>query len=85
MFILSYKEANTYYSSNDERISKGSDYAKSRGLYVSNSNSYYYLRSPNCRDSEYVRIINIDGKSINSYNHINDTSIGVRTACWISL
>ena len=85
MFILSYKEANTYYSSNDERISKGSDYAKSQGLYVSNTNSYYYLRSPNCRDSEYVRIVSIDGKSINSYNHINDTSIGVRTTCWISL
>ena len=47
MFLLSYQEAVTYYSSDEEKKAQGSDYAKSQGLYVYNGYSYYWHRSPN--------------------------------------
>jgi hypothetical protein len=86
IFLLSYKEAKTYYSSNSARCAQGSDYAKSQGLYVStlsstSGNSYYWLRSP-----YYYSIndaFNVGGGIYSSNVYI--TYIGVRAACWINL
>lgn len=52
IFLLSYVEATTYYTSGQERIKMGSNYARSQGLEVvdySNCtvDSYWWLRSPN--------------------------------------
>ena len=86
IFLLSYKEVTTFYSSNNKRIAKGSDYAKSQGLYVnsSSSNSYWRLRSPSLDNGYHA--YNVDyGGHINDYNYVYDTYNGVRAACQIIL
>lgn len=90
MFLLSYKEATTYYSSANLRTATGTDYAKAQGLYVYNSssstyngNSYYWLRSPYCGNSYYANCVYYDGYISNYY--VGRTSNGVRAACWINL
>ncbi len=85
MFLLSSKEATTYYSSNSERIAQGSDYAKCQGLSVNTSsgNSNYWLRSPRSDNESRTNDININGGI--SYLDTNQTQFGVRAACWINL
>ena len=83
IFLLSYKEATTYYSSDSERQAKGTDYAKSQGLYVSSGNSYYWLCSPGYDIGSYARFVDYGGS--NNFNYVYDTSNGVRAACWINL
>ena len=84
MFLLSYKEATTYYTISTARLAKGSDYAKCQGLGVdsSNGNSFWWLRSPyykgNC-----AYFVNID--DYGNYYYVYCTNCGVRPACWINL
>ena len=83
MFLLSYKEATTYYSSETARTAKGSDYAKCQGLAVpfSDGNSSWRLRSPYSKYDVYF--VRCDGKFIDT--SATNTSSGVRPACWINL
>ncbi len=85
MFLLSSKEATTYYSSNSERIAQGSDYAKCQGLSVNTSsgNSNYWLRSPRSDNESRTNDINVNGGI--AYLDTNQTQFGVRAACWINL
>ena len=80
MFLLSYKESNTYYNSSSSRVAKGTDYAKSQGLYVS-ENSVWWLRSPFDKDSAYYVY---DEGYIYGFD-VNYTGRGVRPACYIIL
>ncbi|MBO7078209.1 MAG: InlB B-repeat-containing protein, partial [Bacilli bacterium] len=86
MFLLSYKEATTYYTSSTAMQGKGSDYAKCQGLYVYSSNEPYYwwLRSPGYRSaSSAYRVVYCDGSI---HECIVDIAYpGVRPACWINL
>ncbi len=86
IFLLSFKEANTYYSSNTARQTKGSDYAKSQGIYVdaSSGNSHYWLRTPYVYQESAADCVHFSG-NINSSAYVNNTSLGVRAACWINL
>ena len=89
MFLLSYEEATIYYSSDSESQAKGSDYAKSQGLYVSTDSSYsgysnYWLRSPFVyNDGDDAWYVGYDGLVYNYRVYRN--SIGVCPACWINL
>ncbi len=87
MFLLSCKEVTTYYPSNSKRQAKGSDYAKSQGLYVSSDSSYsgyswYWLRSPVYSCDYFARYIHYDGDICNDF--VFYTYYGVRPACWIN-
>ena len=87
MFLLSYKEATTYYKTNYSRKTQGTDYAKCQGL-----NSHYYLfydgvdpwwlRSPYSNNPEEAYYIYDDSNpSTNSFC----PDYGVRPACWLKL
>lgn len=85
LFLLSYQEATTYYSSNSSRIAYGTDYSKVQGLWVSSSNqaSYWWLRSPD-GDIAYCACYFDNGGGICSRN-VDRTDGGVRPACYIKL
>ena len=86
MFLLSYKEATTYYTSDTARQAKGSDYAKCQGLYP--GNNLWWLRSPyfNYISDDYDNyayyVGNNGGITVSCVYH---TYFGVRPACWINL
>ena len=85
LFLLSYAEANSYYTNDILRQTQGTDYAKCQGLWVnaSNGNSSWWLRSPDDFIDYYASYVNNVGGMIdfNVYN----TYLGVRAACWIKL
>lgn len=84
MFLLSYKEATTYFSSYTARKAKGTDYAKCQGLYVNSSSySYWWLRSPSSYDASIAQHVN-HGGGISDF-HVLSTDYGVRPACYINL
>lgn len=84
IFLLSYSDINNAaygLSSRSNRLSKGSDYAKSQGLYVdSDGQSSMRLRSAG-HDSYHTSRVSHDG-DLNHYikNDINFTPDGVRPA-----
>lgn len=88
MFLLSYEEATSiYYTTNDERKTIGSDYAKCQGLLVPTPNSSlanytWWLRSPDNYDGCYAYAI--DNGAIQG-DEVTFTFVGVRPACWIKL
>ena len=89
MFLLSYKEATTYCSSDNSRKAQGTDYSSSQGLWVqtesrNNGNSCYWFRSPTVNDSYHMSIVGFDGGIYDNYG-VDDTDFGVRAACWINL
>ena len=87
MFLLSWKEAEAYYSSNSERQAKGTDYAKSQGFYIVSGDSYYWLRSPSYYFDDCSRNVGYDGDidSVNIYDYVSSTCYGVRPVCWVNL
>ncbi len=89
MFLLSYKEATTYFTSSSERLAEGSDYAKCQGLWVSHwvfefgnydGNSCWWLRSPHINN--YAYFVQYDGVLKNTMVRVVE---GVRPVCWIIL
>ena len=90
MFLLSYKEAAIYYSSDSERQAKGSDYAKSQGLYVSSDSSHsgyseYWLRSPGYDCDSGAWDVDYDGVGGYDYGGVVKADYGVRPVCWVDL
>ena len=64
IFLMSYVEAITWFTSAAARQRQGSDYAKSQGLLVSSSyagNSDLWLRSPDDFNSRIARSVIVDG------------------------
>ena len=89
IFLMSYVEADTWFTSDSAREKQGSDYAKSQGVYVNTSSSYsgnshYRLRSPSSHKSFNAYVVNDDG-SIGSSRSVYYTSIGVLPALVIEL
>jgi hypothetical protein len=85
LFLLSYKEAITYYPIDNERVALSSDYAKSQGAftYIDNGNSCYCLRSPSDSAHHLVNEVAYDGKIV--HDSVGRNRHGVRPACWINL
>ena len=89
MFLLSYKEATTYYTDSTARQAKGSDYAKCQGLVVHNSNDFangnssWWLRSPGNDYADRAYYVEIFG-NLGCY-YVSNAFHGVRPACWIIL
>ena len=92
LFLLSYKEATTYYTSKLERMAKGSDYAKSQGLGVSKNSSFlgsssWRLRSPSKVYDGISKVfaLNVIPTGGFAEQECDETSKGIRPVCWISL
>ena len=85
MFLLSNKEATTYYTSDEERQTKGTDYAKCQGLSIDSStgNSLWWLRSPYNNVAPIARNANAGGDV--SRSGIGNANRGIRPACYINL
>lgn len=81
VFILSMSETYEYFSSSDDMVAKATEYAIAKGAHISEAtgDSVWWLRSPS-------------GYSVSSYgevnkygNPLNDKTITVRPAMWVSL
>ena len=87
IFLLSKKETQTYYMSNDERQAKGTKYAKNQGLYVAILINYekcfWWLRTPDFYYPNKACLVNAYGDIYEG--NADRTNRGVRPACWIKL
>ncbi|MBQ1685489.1 MAG: tetratricopeptide repeat protein, partial [Clostridia bacterium] len=86
VFLLSIKEANKYFSSDEARRCAPTEYAKAQGTltYDSIGNCWWWLRSPGC-DSHSAAFVFDDG-SVSSYGFdVNNDVYTVRPAMWIDL
>lgn len=88
IFLLSLSEAEAGFSSDEERACGASEYAKAQGLYVSDQNCGWWLRSPgkNSNMAMFVddrgSIYRQDGERYNDY--VCTVWTGVRPAVWIA-
>ncbi len=85
VYLLSYQDVESFYFSiNEEKIAKASDYAKAINIYVSEGyGSHWWLRSPNYQRSNYAHNVKVDGNVSGSY--IFSANIGVRPALKLRL
>ena len=86
IFLLSYKEATTYYKDNQKRKTQGTDYAKCQGLCTLSGElgNIWWLRSPYYSLNGEVSRVNNYGSCTN-YSSVTVTRNGVRPACYITL
>ena len=87
VFLLSYAEAfgGTYFSDNDQRQLKVTDYARGKGAYWSTETAggYWWLRSPRDDHDYYTWFVNYVGGSYS--DNVNYGDCGVVPALLISL
>lgn len=89
VFLLSYQEATTYLTSNDNRIRKSTDYALCQGCKASTErgymgNCYWWTRSPADNISTTVRVINDMGYATGNNAYVYATFYGVVPAVWVA-
>lgn len=85
VFLLSYKEAENYFSTYEERICSPTQYAVTQGAfaYSGNGNGWWWLRSTGRRQS-FAAVVMSEG--LIGVSYYNDCScFTVRPAIWISL
>lgn len=84
VFLFSVNEAERYFSSDNVRACKPTQYALTNGAYANNNNSNccWWLRSPGIyqNDAAFVRG---GGNVYVNGDDVNDTSVAVRPAMWI--
>ena len=82
---MSYQDLYRYYSSDNQRQAQGTDYAKSKGLWLSTddnylNNCYWWTRSACTTYSHIVYNFYQDG-NINSFSDANNSTFnGIRAA-----
>ena len=83
IYLLSYQDiAKKYFTTNEERTAKVTDYAKSRGVYDWNEGSgEFWLRSPDYDDSYLACCVKYDG----SIWHSSVSHSGARPALEITI
>lgn len=86
VFLLSINEAEKYFTSDQDRQLKATEYAKDKGVYVhsDNGNSGWWLRSPgySSNDAAYV---NIDGSIYCGGLYVVADDAAVRPALWLGI
>ncbi len=88
IFLLSISEAEKYFSSDDDRICSSTKYAKAQGVYNSNNNCYWWLRSPADKQNSAVYVATDGYLFLYTYdnaNKVNDGNNAVRPAMWVTL
>ena len=84
VFLLSRAEAEKYFSNDNARLCKPTDYAKKNGVYVEqNGCSGWWLRSPYPSISDLVCYVISDGGIF--YCDVHDADVVVRPALWINI
>ena len=85
VFLLSITEANKYFSSDNARQCKPTDYAVANGAWESdNGNCWWWLRSPGVNQDRAALVSNDCGVSEDRYGVSYDNR-AVRPALWIDL
>ncbi|MEY8381833.1 DUF6273 domain-containing protein [Christensenellaceae bacterium 44-20] len=84
IFLLSYAEADRYFSSNSERRCKPTDYAVEKGAYVKEStgNCRWWLRTNGAKPG-YAAYIDERGEDFLS--NVNADSSAIRPAMWVEV
>ena len=82
VFILSEEEANTYFSTNDERCAYATPYLKTKTTHINegNNGARYWLRTPTADGG--IKYVNGSG-GISIFEKSADTEFGVCPAMWI--
>ena len=82
VFLLSYKEAATYFSNDSSRRMTATSFAKARGTQVSSSGySWWWLRSPGRYQSTAAHV-HYDGIIIRC--SVSDLDVCIRPAMWVN-
>ena len=86
LFLLSYQEAVSYYTNDEERVALCTDYAKVQGIYDEENGYDWWLRSPDNIHANCACIVTENGSN-GRYDskEVDCTECGVRPACWINL
>ena len=86
VFLLSIVETNKYFSSNDARECKPTEYAIANGAFVNsdNGNCWWWLRSPG-RYQDYAADVRKDGDVHEYGDRVYYDNGAVRPALWIDL
>ncbi len=90
LFLLSYDEANSYFSSDNSRKSKATEYAKNisnNGGKLSTNNGYgdYWLRTKGFSVSNSAQFVSANGDLFGSGAHVNNRTIGIRPVLYAKL
>ena len=86
VFILSLNEVNEYFTSDDDRECKPTDYALAQGSYwdIGNGNCWWWLRSPGFY-SGVAAGVNFDGGVSYKGNIVDGSLFTVRPAIWVKI
>ena len=85
LFLLSMVEAQTYFSSDEDRLCTPTAYAKAQGASAGTACGWW-LRSPgSSTNGDYAAYVDNSGK-VNQYGmHVSAVNFGIRPAMWIDL
>jgi len=82
VFLLSYADAVSYFSSNDARACEPTEYAKANGVNTNGSGKcWWWLRSPGKYDM-YASYVSVGGAT-GSYYDVSAEKGGVRPVLWV--
>ena len=84
VFLLSISEAEKYFSTDDERVLKPTEYALEQGAFEYDGNGVWWLRSPG-HDSDFAAYVNYDGHVYEYGFLVCNVDRLVRPALWINL
>ena len=85
IFLLSFDEANAYFSDDDARQCEATEYAKANGAYVDeNGKSWWWLRTPGSKNSSAAIVLSV-GYVSNVGHVVLDPSDLVRPVFWLNL
>ena len=83
VFLLSYREANEYFRTADDRLCKPTDYAAAMGAWKNGKGyCHWWLRSPG-KTQNYAAYSGSEATFSSAQD--NTTTIGVRPAIWVDL
>ena len=86
VFLLDLTEAETYFSSDEDRVCERTRFSLLQGLWFDdiNNSGWWWLRSPGF-DSTDAAYVNSEGKIIRNGWILNGSACNVRPAMWIDL
>lgn len=91
ILLLNKIEASIYYKKDEERRAKGTDYAKVQGLHVdqsitaNNGFSEWWVRTPSYNSDYSTITIGTDGTVNGNGIIVNNTAMGIRVVCYLSI
>ena len=86
VFLLSIKEVNTYFPSNEARMCTPTNYTIEQGIFIDSGRTScdWWLRSPGAYQSNAACVLP-DGESHENGLNVESDDCGVRPALWINL